>query len=82
MTTTDITSAEQPGKLSATLGLLRRVLEAPTVGPLIALLLTMAFFTWKSDNFLHAQNLSLITQQVMVVGVLAIGETLALEADS
>jgi fructose transport system permease protein len=54
------------------------VLEAPTVGPLIALGLTMAFFTWKSDNFLHAQNLSLITQQVMVVGVLAIGETLVI----
>jgi fructose transport system permease protein len=78
VTTTDITSAEQPGKLSVALGLLRRVLEAPTVGPLIALLLTMAFFTWKSDNFLHAQNLSLITQQVMVVGVLAIGETLVI----
>ena len=78
MTTTDITSAGQPGRVSAALGLLRRVLEAPTVGPLIALVLTMAFFTWKSDNFLHAQNLSLITQQVMVVGVLAIGETLVI----
>jgi fructose transport system permease protein len=78
VTTTDITSAGQPGRLSAALGLLRRVLEAPTVGPLIALVLTMAFFTWKSGNFLHAQNLSLITQQVMVVGVLAIGETLVI----
>jgi fructose transport system permease protein len=78
VTTTDITSAGQPGRVSAALGLLRRVLEAPTVGPLIALVLTMAFFTWKSDNFLHAQNLSLITQQVMVVGVLAIGETLVI----
>jgi fructose transport system permease protein len=35
----------------------------------------MAFFTVKSDNFLQGQNLSLVLQQVMVVGVLAIGQT-------
>jgi fructose transport system permease protein len=52
-----------------------RVLAAPTVGPFIALLLAMAFFTVKSDNFLQGQNLSLVLQQVMVVGVLAIGQT-------
>ena len=49
---------------------------APAVGPLLALILTMAFFSWKSDNFLQAQNLSLVLQQVMIVGVLAIGQTL------
>jgi fructose transport system permease protein len=53
----------------------RRVLGAPTVGPLIALLLAMAFFSVKSENFLQGQNLSLVLQQVMVVGVLAIGQT-------
>jgi fructose transport system permease protein len=53
----------------------RRVLGAPTVGPLIALILAMAFFAVKSENFLQGQNLSLVLQQVMVVGVLAIGET-------
>jgi fructose transport system permease protein len=53
----------------------RRGLAAPTVGPLLALLLTMAFFSVKSDHFLQAQNLSLVLQQVMVVGVLAIGQT-------
>ena len=42
---------------------------------MIALLLTMAFFSLKSDRFLQTQNLSLVLQQVMVVGVLAIGET-------
>ena len=36
----------------------------------------MAFFSLKSDRFLQAQNLSLVLQQVMVVGVLAIGQTL------
>ena len=53
----------------------RRVLAAPTVGPLIALLLAMAFFSVKSENFLQGQNLSLVLQQVIVVGVLAIGQT-------
>jgi fructose transport system permease protein len=52
-----------------------RVLAAPTVGPFIALLLAMAFFSVKSENFLQGQNLSLVLQQVMVVGVLAIGQT-------
>jgi fructose transport system permease protein len=53
----------------------RRVLAAPTVGPFLALLLAMAFFSVKSENFLQGQNLSLVLQQVMVVGVLAIGQT-------
>src|SRR3954470_16097526 len=58
------------------LTLARRVVTAPAVGPLVALVLTMAFFSLKSDRFLQAQNLSLVLQQVMVVGVLAIGQTL------
>jgi fructose transport system permease protein len=53
----------------------RRVLGTPTVGPFLALLLAMAFFSYKSDVFLEGQNLSLVLQQVMVVGVLAIGQT-------
>lgn len=53
----------------------RRVLGAPTVGPFLALLLAMAFFSVRSENFLEGQNLSLVLQQVMVVGVLAIGQT-------
>jgi len=53
----------------------RRILGTPTVGPFIALLLAMAFFSLKSENFLQGQNLSLVLQQVIVVGVLAIGQT-------
>ena len=51
------------------------MLAAPTVGPFLALLLAMAFFSIRSENFLEGQNLSLVLQQVMVVGVLAIGQT-------
>jgi fructose transport system permease protein len=56
----------------------RRALAAPAVSPLLALVLTMAFFSLKSDRFLQVQNLSLVLQQVMVVGVLAIGQTLVI----
>src|SRR5436309_5421347 len=38
----------------------------------------MAFFSLKSDRFLQGPNLSLVLQQVMVVGVLAIGQTLVI----
>jgi fructose transport system permease protein len=47
-----------------------------TFGPFLALLAACAFFASQTDRFLTGQNLSLILQQVMVVGVLAIGQTL------
>ncbi len=46
------------------------------LGPFIALVIACAFFGLTTDRFFSAQNLSLILQQVMVVGVLAIGQTL------
>jgi fructose transport system permease protein len=46
------------------------------LGPFIALLLACTFFSLTTEQFLSGQNLSLILQQVMVVGVLAIGQTL------
>jgi fructose transport system permease protein len=76
--TTDTTSADDTTRRSDVLELARRVLTAPAVGPLIALALAMAFFAVKSDRFLDTQNLSLVLQQVMVVGVLAIGQTLVI----
>jgi len=48
----------------------------PTTGPLAALLLAGLFFTLQSDRFLTGTNLSLVIQQVVVVGSLAIGQTL------
>jgi fructose transport system permease protein len=47
-----------------------------TLGPFLALLGACAFFASQSDRFLTGGNLSLILQQVMVVGVIAIGQTL------
>ena len=48
------------------------------LGPLIALVLAAAFFATQSDRFLSIQNFSLILQQVMVVGTIAIGQTLVI----
>ena len=47
-----------------------------TLGPLIALVIICGFFTLMSPRFLTGSNLSLVVQQVMVIGALAIGQTL------
>jgi fructose transport system permease protein len=53
-----------------------RALALSTLGPILALLLAVVFFTAQSSRFLTGGNLSLVVQQVMVVGTLAIGQTL------
>ncbi|HEY9095909.1 MAG TPA: ABC transporter permease [Hydrogenophaga sp.] len=47
-----------------------------TLGPFIALIVACLFFSLQSERFLSLQNFSLILQQVMVVGTIAIGQTL------
>lgn len=49
-----------------------------TLGPLIALVVAVALFATQHERFLTAANLSLILQQVMVVGMIAIGQTLVI----
>jgi fructose transport system permease protein len=46
------------------------------LGPFIALVITCAFFAFTTERFFSGENLSLILQQVTVVGVIAIGQTL------
>jgi fructose transport system permease protein len=48
------------------------------LGPFIALIAACAFFATRSDRFLSGDNLSIVLQQVMVVGVIAIGQTLVI----
>jgi fructose transport system permease protein len=78
MTTSDLTPAPSSASRTSVVELARRVATAPTASALIALVLTAAFFSLKTDRFLQTQNLSLVLQQVMVVGVLAIGQTLVI----
>jgi fructose transport system permease protein len=51
---------------------------SPIMGPLVALVIASIFFATQSDRFLRGENFSLIIQQVMVVGTLAIGQTLVI----
>jgi fructose transport system permease protein len=59
-------------------GFLRVIQGSPIMGPLVALILATIFFATQSDKFLTGANFSLIMQQVMVVGTLAIGQTLVI----
>ena len=59
-------------------GFLSVMQGSPIMGPLVALILAAIFFTTQSDKFLTGANFSLIMQQVMVVGTLAIGQTLVI----
>ncbi len=61
---------------TASASIASRLPSLASLGPTIALLLACGFFATQSDRFLSAQNFSLILQQVMVVGTIAIGQTL------
>jgi fructose transport system permease protein len=56
--------------------LVRTFFSYQAAGPLVALVLAIAVFSVTTDTFLNGQNLSLILQQTVVVGTLAIGQTL------
>ncbi|GIG68959.1 ABC transporter permease [Phytomonospora endophytica] len=56
----------------------RRALSVSTIGPLAALVLACVYFSLQTDRFLTGPNFSLILQQVMVVGTLAVGQTLVI----
>ena len=59
-------AAERPGGLSRRL---HDLLHAnATLGPLVVLILAIVVFTITAERFLEPRNLSLIVQQVMVVG--------------
>jgi fructose transport system permease protein len=58
--------------------LINLIVTSPILGPILALLLASAFFSTQTNRFLTGTNLSLVVQQVMVVGTLAIGQTLVI----
>jgi len=72
--------AEQPSSSVTPKGRswLLRLPSLTVLGPIVALVLAVIFFSLQSDRFLSGQNFSLILQQVMVVGVIAIGQTLVI----
>ncbi|MDT5000250.1 MAG: fructose transport system permease protein, partial [Mycobacterium sp.] len=52
------------------------ILREPLLGPVVALAIAIIIFSSVSDSFLNPQNVSLILQQSVVVGILAVGQTL------
>ena len=48
----------------------------PTLGPLAVLVLAIVAFAVLNDRFVSASNLSLVLQQVTVIAVLALGQTI------
>lgn len=59
------------------LRMLRGVFRGSIVGPFVALLIAIAYFSVRApDTFFQVSTFSLVLQQVMVVAVLAIGQTL------
>ncbi len=48
----------------------------PYLSPLFVLIVAMIIFTLLNDRFIRANNLSLMTQQTVIVGTLAIAQTL------
>ncbi len=65
-----------PPAAGETLSLRERLPAFGTLGPVVALVLACAFFAMQHERFLSGDNLALVLQQVMVVGVIAIGQTL------
>lgn len=57
-------------------GRLLEIIRQPLLGPLAALVLAVVVFGSITDNFLSTANLSLLLQQSVVIGILAVGQTL------
>jgi fructose transport system permease protein len=73
----DTVTVERPAAQTDA-GLRGMLAPLSSLGPLLALVLACAYFTTQTDRFLTGQNLSLVVQQSMVVGILAIGQTLVI----
>ena len=57
-------------------GVFGRAVALPTIGPLVVLVVFCAIFSVSTHTFLAAGNLSLVVQQSVIVGTLAIGQTI------
>lgn len=70
---TNVTAAKPGGGAPNTLA---RLLREPLLGPILAIIVAVAVFSSISDSFLTSNNLSLMLQQSVVVGIMAVGQTL------
>jgi fructose transport system permease protein len=66
----------EPAAGSPVTGLQHLLHARATLGPSVVLVLAVAVFALVSDRFLQPANVSLVLQQVAVVGTLAVGQTI------
>lgn len=71
-------SSASPSAPDADAGLLSRTKAIPAIGPILVLLAFCLVFAVTNPRFLAPHNLSIILQQTIVVGTLAIGQTLVI----
>jgi fructose transport system permease protein len=71
-----VPSMAPPSDPSSTRARLERLLTNQVAGPFLALFVAVAVFTATTSTFFTAPNLSLMLQQSVVVGTLALGQTL------
>jgi len=76
MTMTATTSAPETKHTNRGDQMRRAFARNPVLGPTAALLVVMIFFSVATDTFLNVDNFSLIVQQSVVIGTLALGQTL------
>ena len=69
-----MTATTAPARQRETVG--EFFLRAPAAGPALALVVAMIVFSVSTDRFLELDNLSLMVNQALVVGTLALGQTL------
>ena len=74
--TTPLIGEEEVPEAEAGPSLVTQLFGISALGPFVALILVGAFFSFKSSHFLTGGNLSLVLQQTIEVGTLAIGQTL------
>ncbi len=68
----------QPASIQPKKSFLERLPSLSILGPVVALVFMTAFFGFSTTTFFTSRNLSQILQQVMIVGVIGIGQTLVI----
>jgi len=74
--TTGLVEIEQTGSLGPIQWVERKMLSRPLIGPLAVLIVATIVFSITAPNFGTLQNFSLIMQQVQVIAMLGIAQTL------
>ncbi|MFF7731324.1 MULTISPECIES: ABC transporter permease [unclassified Streptomyces] len=78
MTMTATTVASEHQTMQRGRALVKWFANSATAGPLVALLIAIAVFALSTDTFFTVDNGSLVVQQMLVTGTLAMGQTLVI----